>query len=80
MHLPVLLALLLIDWSLIRVVVWIVEAVKIESGMYTVPFATEVAFAIGGLVVLVGTPVCGWRLLSRVDEPSGTIPRAKVIR
>lgn len=75
---PLLLALLLIDYSLLGVVMWVREATRISSEIdHTL--AVELAFAVGGVIVLVVTPACGWRLARRVDESYGTVPQARVI-
>jgi hypothetical protein len=75
---PLLLALSLIDYAMLGVVMWVREVTKVSSEMAH-PFAIEVAFFVGGLMLLVATPACGWRLARRVDESSGTIPQARVI-
>lgn len=75
---PLFLALLLIDWSMLGVVMWVREATRISAEIEHT-FAVELAFVVAGVIVLVATPACGWRLARRVDESYGTIPQARVI-
>ncbi len=72
-----LVALALLDYAIYRGLVWLHDSTELALLDYSLN--TEVAFALGGLVVLLVTPVCGWRM-SRTREPSNAIPRARVVR
>lgn len=71
-------ALLLIDVSAYESIMWLREAVRVSSEI-DLPLAAEIAFAVGGCLLLVGIPFVGWTLIVQVDE-AHVLPRARVIR
>lgn len=58
---------------------WLYDATKVSSELDH-SLLVAVAFFLGGLIVLIATPVCAWRMSKRADEPADRIPRARVVQ
>jgi hypothetical protein len=71
-----LVSLLLVDSAVCGSVTRLREAVRVSSEV-DLPLAAELAFAVGGIVLLVGIPLVGWRVLVRAED---ALPRARVVR
>jgi hypothetical protein len=76
MRLRLLLALALLDYAIYRGLVWLYEST--EATLLDDSLLAEVAFATGGLVVLLVAPVCGWRM-SRARAAADELPRARAL-
>lgn len=69
-------ALALVDYAVYRGLVWLhdaTELTQLDHGLFV-----QVAFAVVGLIILVVTPWCGWRV-ARKTEPSDRLPRARIV-
>jgi hypothetical protein len=75
----VLLALALVDYTIYASIEWLHLATKISSEIDH-SFLAELAFVVCGIVVMIGAPACGWRLMARTDDRAEGIPRARIVR
>ena len=74
-----LLSLLLVDICGYQCILWLREVVRVSCEI-ELSFRVELAFWVGGLLLLVGIPLVGWHVFVHAEDARESFPRARVIR